>query len=388
MGGQLSPWLVQAVVLLGTWLPFERVPNLLTFFTGVTVSAETARRLTETAGKAQTAVEEAEVERIEHETPASPPGPPIQQLSADGAMVQRTDGQWLEVRTLVVGTVESRVRLEEEGQAHARDLSYFSRQVPAERFTRLALGELHRRGTERAGVVVAPMDGAEWEQTFLDVHRPNAVRILDFPHAVQHLATAVHAVLGEGTPAAEAWLTEQAHTLKGAGVEGVLAALRGLPVEQAADPSRAKETRDGTVRYLEKRRDQVRYPEFLAKGYPIGSGSVESANKVVVEARMKGAGMRWGEAHVDPMVALRGVVCSGRWASAWPVIQARLCRDRIHVGCRRPPGRAASVPQPPPPDPVPPHGPPKEKLVVKGRPTPKHPWKRFRSHPQRAAAKT
>lgn len=199
---------MQAVVLLGAWLPFERVPEILAFFTGAQISAETARRLTESAGKAQTTVEEAEVERLERETPACPPGPAVQQASADGAMVQRKDGQWLEVRTLVVGAVETRVGPDGQRQAHARDLSYFSRQVNAETFTRLALVELHRRGTERAGVVVAPMDGAEWEQSFLDVHRPDAVRILDFPHAVEHLATAVQAVYGEGTPASQAWLAQ------------------------------------------------------------------------------------------------------------------------------------------------------------------------------------
>jgi hypothetical protein len=34
------------------------------------------------------------------------------------------------------------------------------------------------------------------------------------------------------------------------------------------------------------------YAAFGEQGYPIGSGSVESANKLVVESRMKGAGMR------------------------------------------------------------------------------------------------
>jgi hypothetical protein len=36
----------------------------------------------------------------------------------------------------------------------------------------------------------------------------------------------------------------------------------------------------------------MQYPMYQEAGWPIGSGSVESANKVVVEARLKGAGMR------------------------------------------------------------------------------------------------
>ncbi len=44
--------------------------------------------------------------------------------------------------------------------------------------------------------------------------------------------------------------------------------------------------------YLQKREAHMQYPTYQAARWPIGSGSVESANKVVVEARLKGAGMR------------------------------------------------------------------------------------------------
>jgi len=68
----------------------------------------------------------------------------------------------------------------------------------------------------------------------------------------------------------------------------------------------------------------MQYPQFQAQGWPIGSGIVESGNKLVVEARMKGSGMHWAEAHVNPMLALRNVICSDRWKQEWPKIEARL----------------------------------------------------------------
>ena len=55
-----------------------------------------------------------------------------------------------------------------------------------------------------------------------------------------------------------------------------------------------------------------------------GGGAVESANKLVVEARLKAPGMNWAGEHVDPMAALRTVVCSGRWGEVWPQINQRL----------------------------------------------------------------
>ena len=57
--------------------------------------------------------------------------------------------------------------------------------------------------------------------------------------------------------------------------------------------------------YLRKRLALMRYPLFRQAGWPIGSGMVESANKLVVEARLKGSGMRWKRSNVNPMLALR-----------------------------------------------------------------------------------
>ena len=66
------------------------------------------------------------------------------------------------------------------------------------------------------------------------------------------------------------------------------------------------------------------YPRFQAAGWPIGSGMVESGNKLVVEARLKGAGMHWAREQVNPMLALRNIVCSDRWQANWPKIQLGL----------------------------------------------------------------
>src|SRR5437870_9749354 len=88
----------------------------------------------------------------------------------------------------------------------------------------------YRRGTESASVVCAVQDGAEWLQGLVDVLRPDAVRILDFPHAVEHLTAAAQASLGIGTSVLTAWLDQQAHTLKRAadGIRQVLTALARL----------------------------------------------------------------------------------------------------------------------------------------------------------------
>ena len=119
-------------------------------------------------------------------------------------------GEWAEVKTLAIGTVVPCRRRQGQPGVRAVAVAYFSRLAEAEAFIELATAEVHRRGVEAAGAVAGVGDGAVWQQTVFDGHRPDAVRILDNPHAAEHLTTAAQAVWGGGSAAATAWLAAQA----------------------------------------------------------------------------------------------------------------------------------------------------------------------------------
>jgi hypothetical protein len=59
------------------------------------------------------------------------------------------------------------------------------------------------------------------------------------------------------------------------------------------------------------------YPTYQQQGWPIGSGSVESSHKLVVQARLKGPGMHWKPEQVNPMLALRLALLNERWSESW-----------------------------------------------------------------------
>src|SRR3989442_6032566 len=59
------------------------------------------------------------------------------------------------------------------------------------------------------------------------------------------------------------------------------------------------------------------YPTYQQQGWPIGSGSVESSHKLVMQARMAGPGMHWKPEHVNPILALRLALCNERWPEQW-----------------------------------------------------------------------
>jgi hypothetical protein len=302
-------------------MPFRRAAQELTHFTGVKVSEATARRLTEQAGADYVRVQTGQVEHLQKRLPPPAAGPKLQLLSVDGAFVPLVHKEWAEVKTLALGVVEAPRRGKGEAGGHTRELSYFSRNSEAPQFTTEALVELHRRGTETAKQVIAVTDGATWEQSFIDLHRADAVRILDFAHATEYLAEAGRSLYGEQTRKFQHWFEAAVSRLKRGQPEQVFRNLRKLEqTAQAAGQPEAFEAIHSSRLYLEKRREMIDYARFQALGYPIGSGSVESAHKVVVESRLKQAGMHWQRAHVNPMVALRNVACNDRWQEAWPQI--------------------------------------------------------------------
>lgn len=311
MSGGLTPNLQASLTRLGSWMPFERAVESLADLLRVQISEPTVRRRTEKWGAAYVGVQEEEVKRIEQELPAAPVGPDKMLLSVDGAMVPLVGGDWAEVKTLVLGVIDQPVREGGEWVVHSRELSYFSRLMEAEQFGRAALVETHRRGLETAAQVVAVTDGAEWEQSFIDYHREDAARVLDFPHAAEHVAKIGATVWGSDTATTQEWLGKQLHTLKHEGPMDVLSELRILIQDHPEHPKLCE-----PLAYLEKREAHMQYPAYVAQGWPIGSGAVESGNKVVVEARLKGAGMHWARTNVNPMVALRCAMCSDRWPEA------------------------------------------------------------------------
>ncbi len=344
--GQCTPRLYEGLVLLSTWMPFGQAVSTLATLLGVQISKASAVRATETAGAAYVARQTAEVAVLAQKAPPAPAGAARMVVSADGAMVPLRGGEWGEVRTLAIGVVPAPEETP-SGAALRRteEITYFSRFTTAETFTQQALVETHRRGLENAGQVAAVLDGAEWLQGLADHHCPRALRILDFPHAAQRIAaigqtlwpansSQANSSQANSTQAA-AWITQWTHRLKHEGPQPLLAELRQLQTQYPdCEPLRSN------YAYLAKREAQLQYPEFSQQGWPIGSGMVESANKSVVEARLKGAGMHWQRTHVDPMLALRNLVCNDRWQQEWPQIHAQLlaqaktqrmqpCRQRL-----------------------------------------------------------
>jgi len=175
-------------------------------------------------------------------------------------------------------------------------------------------------------------------------------------------------VLGAEHAGLRAWQTRQLHQLKHDGPQAVLDSLRTFAAAHLYVPLIAE-----NLCYLEKRVAQMQYRRFQAEGWPIGRGMVESANKLVVEARLKGAGMHWTRTSVNPMLALRNAVCNDRWNEAWQQSSAQMRRVG-RVGRAVQPKRVVT----PEPAPAPlPTAEPAAAATAPAKPIAIHPWRRM-----------
>ncbi|MGB8348678.1 MAG: ISKra4 family transposase [Ktedonobacteraceae bacterium] len=382
--GSLAPRQHEHLVHLASWMPFGRTVEMLSRLLGVQVSEETVRRLTEQAGAQVEAAQTEQAQEPWHEEAKVGGNPERLVLSADGAMVPLRGGEWAEVRTVAIGEVHPVATTAELREVHVEALSYFSRLTDAESFATLVEVEMRRRRVVQATAVAAVTDGADWLQGLVDLHRPDAVRILDFPHAAEHGAAVLQTFAQAGQNVSADLLARCLHILKHRGPAPLLRLLSRLPPELAE--------REGVrehVGYLRKREALMQYPQFRRDGWPIGSGMVESANKLIVEARLKGAGMHWHRKNVNPLLALRNGVCNQRWQETWRTALAHQhCQRHIARTARaqsRIPalavseipvldGTPASAPLPPSPPLLPPE--PAATLPGSSRPSPHHPWKK------------
>jgi ribosomal protein S18 acetylase RimI-like enzyme len=247
---------------------------------------------------------------------APEPDSEIMNVSTDGVYIRLRSEGWKEVKTVAISAVEASVNpTSGEVEAHLTHHSYRAGLWEAATCANHLWAEASRRGLEKARLVVSVNDGAAWIWAMIWMCFARCVQILDWWHAVQYLWTIAGVAFGEGTPEAAAWVSCQKTLLAQSNLRQVLHHVRLLYPRGSPLPDPVRKA----VLYLFDHRWRMRYREFRQAGCPIGSGTVESACKVVVQQRMCQAGMQWSRPGAQAMLALRCALLSDRWASACAV---------------------------------------------------------------------
>jgi hypothetical protein len=129
------------------------------------------------------------------------------------------------------------------------------------------------------------------------------VQILDWHHAVEHGMTLGRALLGEDESVLGLWKA-RLETLLFVGNNDLLVSELMACLDEST-PSPAIEVLDDLVRYYRANCNRMDYAKYRSVGLPIGSGTVESAHRHVLQVRMKRAGQHWSQTRARRMVRLR-----------------------------------------------------------------------------------
>jgi hypothetical protein len=330
-GHNITPQLREVAGLVGSSWPYETAAGMLKRLSGVRLSDERLRQLTIEQGHALAQQQRARadlllaeavslpvIRRARAQTCSTvPPAPPQWlQVGLDGGWVPSREQQGgMEGK---IGVVASQVEpVGKHGRHRLRRRRYVATFGSAEEVGRLTYAAACELGATEAPRQVVLGDGADWIKTQADVHFPDAVKVLDWPHLWRKIQTAVRALQPGKHPTRRAWRKAQYEVLlpllwNGERLDALQQLQQLRPVSGDAPPALEE-----AIQYLETQQDWLgNYAHWQEQGYPVGSGLVERAVALVINVRMKRRGMRWKRANATAVVALRVHYINADWEAA------------------------------------------------------------------------
>jgi hypothetical protein len=303
---------------------------------GLHMSADSLRRLTEGWGQQVEDQRIVEAERAnglgpwgesprEHRLAEVDPIAGLANISTDGAMVLLRQEGWKEVKLTAISEVHVKVaeessvstpfpsRRAQDPQVELTHHSYQAGLWDADTMAWHQYAEGLRRGLDHCQRLSSTNDGAPWIERITAMNFSQAPQIIDWSHASQHLWAVAHEVFGEHTLPAQHWAEQQLDHLWNGRVLQVVATLDNLSLDQEPWSPVVRQAPD----YFRSRQKQMQYDCFRAEGYPIGSGTVESAANTVIHHRLKRPGRGWKRDNAQAMLAGLSELHSGRFDRAW-----------------------------------------------------------------------
>jgi hypothetical protein len=303
---QVSPGLAKSCCLLAVDDSFEQSSRKIEAMTGQKVSDNTIERLVCQVGLVSQKQQNQQLQSFfdDKQIPEPQHKPERLYVAMDGTTVHETDG-WHECK---VGTIYF-----EDGH-NVRKSYYIGRFDNSGDFGWHVWFASCRCGFRQACEVIYLGDGAAWIRTEHYRHFGRATFIIDWYHACEHIWDCGKELFGEGTKAAERWVTKRLDLLWDGWTRKLLEDLRGQRKQYRSGKRRAI---DVLIRYISTNEDQMRYDVFRSKGYNIGSGSVEGACKNMVGKRLKQSGMIWTRLGSSSVLALRACWLNDEWEQLW-----------------------------------------------------------------------
>lgn len=196
---------------------------------------------------------------------------------------------------------------QEDWDIKAEEITYFCDFAEAKQFSKLLWATGFQRQALQASELIFLGDAAEWIWNLVRDNYPQAIQIVDWFHAAEHLGVVAKAAFAD--PAAQETWREHVRGLLWEGeTEGVIRACQHL-----AAGSRGQEEARQAVTYFTNNASRMDYARYRRKGYQIGSGTIKSACKQLGIQRMKVPGATWNLEGARLTAKARAALLSNQW---------------------------------------------------------------------------
>lgn len=300
----ITPYLQELMALAGASDVYSASNDLFKAFLGMDISATQIYRVSSLLGH--------QIE-LDLQQPVQHPDVAENEViygSMDGSMIFTDDG-WQEVKVGRIFSSEDRHQAGQKGDKAPRfklsKSTYCAHLGTAQEFIPAFEASLGTYQTSPDRLVFIT-DGAVWIQHYLEQTYPLSTHILDYYHAVEHLAAFSRTHFKQAKMGTQ-WLEKQRTCLLEGELDEVLSNLAALEKLGLA----ARQSRDQVVGYYGRNRHRMQYSAFRAQGLQIGSGPMEAAHRTLIQCRMKRSGQRWSDDGAQAMLNLRVAFKSGRW---------------------------------------------------------------------------
>jgi hypothetical protein len=172
--------------------------------------------------------------------------------------------------------------------------------------------QVQKRDGEHIRARVALTDGSAPLQHHVLTQLPTFVLVLDVIHAIEYLWEAANGIYGEKSPQRQRWVRERVLRMLSGGTQQIIDEFRTL-ADAPKCTKRASKVLLDTVRYYQRNLPYMRYDDYLAQGWPIGTGVIEGACRHLIKDRCELSGMRWAVTGAEGLLHLRSIAENDDW---------------------------------------------------------------------------
>jgi len=310
MGFGISPRLQEHMCRLGSKLTFAEGSEEFRQFLDIDISDKQIERVSHCYGEKLEELdwENAYCDSVQMKINYKE-GEPVYAM-VDGSMLLTREEKWKEVKVGRVFGGNSLVEVSKKRNILTNSV-YKAHMGKASEFWERFSVEI-----PRSKQLVFINDGARWIWNYIEERYPNSIQILDFFHCKEHICQFAKEFFGN-TQQASDFSEQLCNMLLEEKVDGAIETIRGLEPQS----KKKHDEKEKLLGYLETNKKRINYGRFKKMGLLIGSGPIESAQRNVVQKRMKQSGQRWTIRGAQQIVNLRVCHQSNKWEYVTKIIK-------------------------------------------------------------------